>query len=104
VGLPVFLPPLVLPSSNFFTALSLSILATCPSDSSLLTVITVTLSGDLNLLEISQSIYILQEPFSYVGPYIFIKIFFSHVIKALSVLFIRVHDMAPEVTSGLGVS
>jgi hypothetical protein len=64
-----------LPSSNFFTVLSLSILVTCPSHSSLHTVITVTLSGDLNLLEISQFIFILQEPFSCVGRNIFYQDF-----------------------------
>ena len=52
-------------------------------------------ANGLNLLEISQFICILKEPFPCVGPYIFIKILFSHVIKALSVVFIRVHDVAP---------
>jgi hypothetical protein len=36
-----------------------------------------------------------SKPFPYVGPYTFIKIFLSHIIKALSVAFVRVNDLGP---------
>jgi hypothetical protein len=59
-------------------SISRSILTTCPSYSSLPTLSTVTISGDLNLLHISLFVFILRHPFSYVCSYIFPKSFLSH--------------------------
>jgi hypothetical protein len=49
-GLPFFLLPPGLPSSNFCTVLAPSIPTTCTSHSNLCNLIMATISGDLNLL------------------------------------------------------
>jgi hypothetical protein len=53
IGLPIFLYFPGLPSTNFLTILSPSILTICPSHYSLHSSNTVTISGDLKLLYIN---------------------------------------------------
>ena len=76
-------PPPGLPSCNFFTTLSQSVLYNMSKPFQ--SWITVIISGGLNLLYVSALIHIVYQPFPYVGPYIFLTIFLSHVIKALSI-------------------
>jgi len=81
LGRPLRLLPSNFPSKIFFTDLVSFILLTCPSRSSLRIFITVTISWDLYLILNSSLVLILHCPFSFVGPYILLSIFLSHVIN-----------------------
>ena len=52
--------------------------------------ITATISWDLYLVANSKLVLILHCPFSFVGPYIFLNIFLSHVINIFSILFVSI--------------
>ena len=98
LGRPLPLRPSNFPSKIFFTDLVSFILTTCPSHSNLRIFITFTMSGALYLAINSAFVLILHCPFSFVGPYIFLTIFLSHVINIFSILLVRVHVSAPYVT------
>ena len=89
LGRPLPLLPSNFPSKVFFTDLISFILITCPSHSNLRIFITVTISCDLYFVSSSKSVLILHCPFSFLGPYIFLSIFLSHVINIFSILFVK---------------
>ena len=101
LGRPLPLLPSSFPSKLFFTNLVSFILLTRPSHSNLQIFVTVTISWDLYLVLSSLLVLILHCPFSFVGPYIFLNIFLSHVINIFSILLVSVHVSAPYITAGL---
>jgi len=81
LGRPLPLLPSNFPSKSFFTDLVPFILITCPSHSNLRIFITVKISWDIYLVISSALVLILHCPFFFVGPYIFLNIFLSHIIN-----------------------
>jgi len=81
LGRPLHLRPSNFPSKIFFTDLVALILTTCPSHSNLQIIITFIISGAFYLVINSSFDLILHCPFSFVGPYIYLNIFLSHVIN-----------------------
>ena len=88
LGRPLPLRPSYFPSKIFFTDLVSFILTTCPSHSNLRIFIMLTISGVLYLVTNSSFVLILHRPLSFVGPYIFLNIFLSHVINIFSLLLV----------------
>jgi len=78
---PLPLRPSNFPLKVFFTDLVSFILTTCLSHSNLRIFITFTISGALYLVINSSFVLILHCQFSFLGPYIFLNIFLSHVIN-----------------------
>lgn len=93
-GLPFLLPPPGLPSSNFVTVLVPSNLTACPNFQS------AYFNYSYNIWRVKFVIHFLIQFYSPVIIFVcwsiyFLSIFIFHIIKTLSILFVRVHDLAP---------
>jgi hypothetical protein len=78
-----------------------SILMICPRLYNLLTFISVTMSSNRYTFCSSKLVLILHTPCSHFGPYIFRKIFLSHVIRLVSILPVIAQVSLPYNTTGL---